>query len=208
MTVTIRPNPATASDHRPAEILDSARRAFIEKGFDGASMQDLARAAGMSVGNFYRYFPSKAAIVAALITRDLDEVEQDFREILGAPGPLALLREKLAAHVRGHAANDDGPLWAEITAAAGRKPEIAEILGRMESEIGKYLVAVFALVTGLPQDEAARRFGAHAGLLMLLLKGSATCSQGLSRPSDDLNALILRTMDRTLAEVSAEKTKV
>jgi AcrR family transcriptional regulator len=29
-------------------------------------MQDLARAAGMSVGNFYRYFPSKAAIVQAM----------------------------------------------------------------------------------------------------------------------------------------------
>ena len=85
MTITIRSTPATAPDLRSAEILDSARRAFVEKGFDGASMQDLARAAGMSVGNFYRYFPSKAAIVAALITRDLDEVEQDFREILGAP---------------------------------------------------------------------------------------------------------------------------
>lgn len=208
MTVTIRPTPATAPDHRPAEILDSARRAFIEKGFDGASMQDLARAAGMSVGNFYRYFPSKAAIVAALITRDLDEVEKDFREILGAPEPLALLRDKLAAHVSGHAMNDDGPLWAEITAAAGRKPEIGEILARMETEISGYLTSVFALVTGLPPDEAARRYGAHAGLLMLLIKGSATCAPGPVKQSDDLNALILRTVDRTLAEISAENTKV
>jgi AcrR family transcriptional regulator len=208
MTVTMRSTPATVPDLRSAEILDSARRAFIEKGFDGASMQDLARAAGMSVGNFYRYFPSKAAIVAALITRDLDEVEQDFREILGAPEPLALLRDKLAAHVCGHAMNDDGPLWAEITAAAGRKPEIGEILARMETEIAKYLTAVFALVTGLPRDEAARRYGAHAGLLMLLIKGSATCSHGPKAQSDDLNALILRTVDRTLAEISSENTKV
>jgi AcrR family transcriptional regulator len=152
MTVTLRAATTTALDDRPTEILDSARRAFIEKGFDGASMQDLARAAGMSVGNFYRYFPSKAAIVAALITRDLDEVEKDFREILGAPEPLALLRDKLAAHISGDAMNDDGPLWAEITAAAGRKPEIGEILARMETEIAKYLTSVFALVTGLPPE--------------------------------------------------------
>lgn len=37
-------------------------------------MQDLARAAGMSVGNFYRYFPSKAAIVQAMCGYDLAEI--------------------------------------------------------------------------------------------------------------------------------------
>ena len=58
------PIPAPAAEERSHEILASIRQAFAEKGFDGASMQDLARAAGMSVGNFYRYFPSKAAIVA------------------------------------------------------------------------------------------------------------------------------------------------
>lgn len=208
MTGTMRTTPANAADDRPSEILDSARRAFIEKGFDGASMQDLARGAGMSVGNFYRYFPSKAAIVAALITRDLDEVEQDFRTILGAPEPLAVLRDKLAAHVCGHAQKDDGPLWAEITAAAGRKPEIGVILRRMETEIAGYLTSVFALVTGLPPEEAALRYGAHAGLLMLLIKGNATCPSGRVPPSADLNALILRTVDRTLAEISHFNTKV
>ena len=45
------------ADQRSVEILALVRQAFVEKGFDGASMQDLARSAGMSVGNFYRYFP-------------------------------------------------------------------------------------------------------------------------------------------------------
>ena len=44
-------------EDRSTGILEAARRAFAEKGFDGASMQDIARAAGMSAGNFYRYFP-------------------------------------------------------------------------------------------------------------------------------------------------------
>ena len=50
--------PIAPADLRSAMILASVRRAFTEKGFDGASMQDLAREAGMSVGHFYRYFPS------------------------------------------------------------------------------------------------------------------------------------------------------
>ena len=58
---------AAPARSREDEILDRIRSIFAEKGFDGASMQELARAAGMSVGNFYRYFPSKSAIVEALI---------------------------------------------------------------------------------------------------------------------------------------------
>ena len=70
------------ADQRTAEILASARMVFAEKGFDGASMQDLARKAGMSVGNFYRYFPSKSAIVESLISQDMARLEQDFASIL------------------------------------------------------------------------------------------------------------------------------
>ncbi len=57
MTVAI-PNlrAPTAIDRRQMDILEAVHSTFVEKGFDGASMQDLARAAGMSVGNFYRYF--------------------------------------------------------------------------------------------------------------------------------------------------------
>lgn len=208
MTLASRQPTVSDADQRALDILASARRAFIEKGFDGASMQDLAKAAGMSVGNFYRYFPSKAAIVAALVTRDLDEVELDFSDIIGAARPLEHMRTRIMAHIEGHASTDDGALWAEITAAAARKPEIGEILSRMETEIGRYISAVFARVTGLPQNEAARRYGAHAALIMLLIKGSATCNVGASRPSPDLAALILRTIDRTLAEIEHDAAKV
>jgi AcrR family transcriptional regulator len=94
------PAPAAAfADQRITGILQAVRRAFAEKGFDGASMQDLARTAGMSVGNFYRYFPSKAAIVEALIAGDLAEMEQDFSTILTAPRPMEALRAKIRKRV-------------------------------------------------------------------------------------------------------------
>ena len=69
--------------------------AFAEKGFDGASMQDLARAAGMSVGNFYRYFASKAAIVQALIALDLEEMARDFLPIFASDDPIATMRQQV-----------------------------------------------------------------------------------------------------------------
>lgn len=98
------------ADQRVAGLLAAVRTAFAEKGFDGASMQDLARAAGISVGNFYRYFPSKAAIVDQLIAHDLTQVEQDFQAVLAAPDPLQNMRMVLRSRLQQHQSGNDGPL--------------------------------------------------------------------------------------------------
>ncbi len=194
-------------DHRSGEILQSIRSMFAEKGFDGASMQDLARAAGMSVGNFYRYFPSKAAIVEAMVMRDLDEVSEAFSEVLEAPDAMQALRKKLAERIEGHLCGDDGPLWAEMSAAAFRKPEIAVAMDRMERTIKDYFLQVFTKATALPPDEVRERFSAHVALIMMLIKASAMIWQPALRREAGLLNLILRTVDGVLAEVSALAAK-
>ena len=105
-------------DDRTTAILAGAKSAFAQKGFDGASMQDLARAAGMSAGNFYRYFPSKNAIVAAMIDVDLAGVKQDFEVIVTSADPAQALFDTMC-HRIDTLDCDDGPLWAEIDAALG-----------------------------------------------------------------------------------------
>ena len=52
---------------RRQHIVDRARELFAERGFATTSMADLVAATGMSVGALYRYFPSKAALVAAVV---------------------------------------------------------------------------------------------------------------------------------------------
>ncbi|EPX87111.1 Transcriptional regulator [Rubellimicrobium thermophilum DSM 16684] len=187
---------------RAEMILGLARHAFMEKGFDGASMQDLARAAGMSAGNFYRYFPSKAALVEALIARDLAEVEGAFRAIASSPDPLGALKAALAQRLA--AACEKSPtLWAEIIAAAARKPDIAALLRQVEEGILRRILRVLALVSGLPEEEAARRFDAHARVIFILIRGASLERPAGQSLSDDLNALILRTIDRLLDEALA-----
>jgi AcrR family transcriptional regulator len=193
-------------DQRMAEILDSARRAFAEKGFDGASMQDLARKAGMSVGNFYRYFPSKDAIVEALISSDIAEMQDVFSEIVQAEHPFAALRAALALRISEDKCSSDGQLWAEITAAALRKPDIGFIACRMEDVVIGHLTEIFARVTNVPLDEARLRWSSHAELIMMLVKGSAMQRRD-GDSSENLTALILRTVDRTLDEISRSVVK-
>jgi AcrR family transcriptional regulator len=52
------------------QILDGARRVFQADGFDGSSMNDIARAANVSKGPLYVYFPSKDALFTALVRDD------------------------------------------------------------------------------------------------------------------------------------------
>jgi AcrR family transcriptional regulator len=62
-------DPSTDSS-KARQILAGARKVFLRDGFDGASMNDIARVAGVSKGTIYVYFPSKEALFAALVRED------------------------------------------------------------------------------------------------------------------------------------------
>jgi AcrR family transcriptional regulator len=66
-----------ASEHTLADggakwrqIMEGARTVFLSDGFDGASMNDIARAAGVSKGTLYVYFDSKERLFEALIREE------------------------------------------------------------------------------------------------------------------------------------------
>ena len=50
-------------------LLDATTRILIKDGFDRASTNKIAATAGVSVGSLYQYFPSKDALVAAVVER-------------------------------------------------------------------------------------------------------------------------------------------
>jgi len=51
---------------RVDEIVAAASALFAEHGFDGTSMNAIAKAAGLTIGSLYQYFPSRDAIVDAV----------------------------------------------------------------------------------------------------------------------------------------------
>lgn len=54
-------------------ILFHATAEFLEKGFSGAYLRDIARKAGITTGAIYGYYPNKEALFAAVIRPVLDE---------------------------------------------------------------------------------------------------------------------------------------
>jgi AcrR family transcriptional regulator len=71
-TPATRPLRADAQRNRD-KIVAAAREAFAEKGLD-AQIEDTARRAGVGVGTLYRHFPTKDALVRALVEKQMEEM--------------------------------------------------------------------------------------------------------------------------------------
>lgn len=75
------------AEARPDEVLDAALDLFMEKGFSATRVEDIARRAGLSKGAVYLYFPSKEAIIEALVRRALVPIATGALANLGSiPG--------------------------------------------------------------------------------------------------------------------------
>jgi AcrR family transcriptional regulator len=61
------------------QILSGAGKVFMDLGFDGASMGEIARAAGVSKGTLYVYFADKSRLFEAIVEQEmLDQKKVDF----------------------------------------------------------------------------------------------------------------------------------
>jgi AcrR family transcriptional regulator len=70
------------SEETRARILNAALASFRVRGFDAATMRDIAEEAGVATGAAYYYFPSKEAIVLDFYRRSCDEMQPRIDEAL------------------------------------------------------------------------------------------------------------------------------
>ena len=63
-------------------ILDAATRIFHEQGYTGATTNDIADEADVSVGSLYQYFPNKDALLVALTQRHIATTTTDLTNLL------------------------------------------------------------------------------------------------------------------------------
>src|SRR5215471_5752115 len=64
------PEPLDSAKRR--QILDGARAVFLAQGFDAASMEEIARKAGVSKGTLYVYFDSKEQLFEATVHKQCE----------------------------------------------------------------------------------------------------------------------------------------
>lgn len=81
------PRPMRADARRNYErVLREARAAFAEHGTD-ASLEDVARRAGVGIGTLYRHFPTRQALMGAVFQEALADLLDRSRELAGSDRP-------------------------------------------------------------------------------------------------------------------------
>jgi AcrR family transcriptional regulator len=90
-------------------ILAATARVLAKEGYDRASTNKVAEAAGVSIGSLYQYFPSKEALVSALIERHMNRMLSVLTEAGAALSPGSSVqqatRQIIAATYAAHRVN-------------------------------------------------------------------------------------------------------
>jgi AcrR family transcriptional regulator len=116
------------AEARPEEILEAALEEFTERGFEAARMEDIAKAAGISKAAIYLYFPSKMALLEALIEAKVSPLANQAQTLAaaGANDPITALR--MLGTVAASRMADPKVIAVPrlVIGISGRFPEIAE----------------------------------------------------------------------------------
>lgn len=115
------------AEARPEEILEAAQAEFTARGFEAARMEDIAKRAGLSKAAIYLYFPSKMAVLEALIEAKVGPIARQVQTLSAAGAADPLTAMKMLATMAAHRLSDAN-LFAVprlVIGISGRFPEIA-----------------------------------------------------------------------------------
>ncbi|WP_207226363.1 TetR/AcrR family transcriptional regulator [Corticibacter populi] len=194
-SVTRLSRPARQAQTREA-LLATARRLFIENGYGGTSIRDIAEQAGYSQGAFYSNFDSKEALLLELLRGHM-QAEAEQLAVLVAPAQRSL--EAILDDLQAWAGTLDSDVnWSmlsvelqlnaqrcETFAAAYRAiwqqhaQTLAQLIGQMFAQRGMrppvaneaIASALMALVHGLALQRAATGTAATGQMVVIFLRG-------------------------------------
>jgi AcrR family transcriptional regulator len=106
------------------QILDGARKLFLDLGFDAASMGEIARAAGVSKGTLYVYFADKYRLFEAIVERESLEQGKVAFNLDPARDVATTLMEFGQAYIRLLCRPGGGSATRTVMAIAERMPDV------------------------------------------------------------------------------------
>jgi AcrR family transcriptional regulator len=184
--------PCPRRTSRRQQILDAAGQCFRQSGFHAASMASIAGLAGQSVGQIYRYFANKEAIIAAIVDQHLVELRETFDRLQSLPGSTAdLIADRVPAILSEKLDLSRAGLVLEVLAEAARNPKIAAILQAADAEERGLCRSILARDRKPEWSDA--EFEARCDVLRVLFDG--LIFRAVNQPNVDRAALasVIRT---------------
>jgi AcrR family transcriptional regulator len=131
------------------QILDGARKVFMDLGFDGASMGEIARSAGVSKGTLYVYFADKNRLFEAIVEEETLERGQVAFDFDPERDVATTLTEFGKAYIQLQCRPGGGSAIRTVMAIAERMPEVgrrfyADVLEKTIGRLAAYLRARLA----------------------------------------------------------------
>lgn len=156
------------ADLRRAQVIEAAHKCFAREGFHTASMASIAAEAGLSVGQIYRYFENKEAVIEALCEGHLETWTQRMAEVRARTD--SVTEELLeVARFNTEKLKEGGSvsLVLEFFAEAARNPRIGEVVSRVDGSMRQKVREILA--RGGDADPAC--LDARVNVVTVLLDG-------------------------------------
>jgi AcrR family transcriptional regulator len=143
---------------RREQIARTAATVFVRGGFDGTSMDDVAREAGVTRLIVYRIFESKEELYRAVLELVIDDLATSFEGPLQAPRDPADHQHSIGGTLLGVARRHPDAfrlLWRH----AAHEPAFREVAALFKSAVTEYAIALFGPSLS---DETIRRWAAES----------------------------------------------
>jgi AcrR family transcriptional regulator len=190
---------------RRRRIQEAARTVFAERGYAGASIELIARAAQLSVGAIYLYFRSKEDLYVSLIEDTLTVFDVEMGQVREQTEVEGRLRETWSILVRWAEKDAEGPRILRLLAQPAIRPQLSdEVVAAVSAGIARIQDHMGACVAdgihaGIYRQVNAREI---ADLAWAVLLGSLDAAEMQSNLGVAGESLIART-DRALGFVES-----
>lgn len=192
---------------RRDHLLHVARTLFVEQGFHQTGTAHIAAVSGIAVGQMYRDFENKEAIIAAICEADVEAwLEEKVLAEAVAVRDLKAIRAWLERFGTRNQPEDRCRLVTEIIAEASRNPRVADIYRQVDARVRRSLSAALAALA--PDGTSAKHVAAVAEYIMTLGAGAICrriahpqqCAEQMDRFID---AAIFNDLEHLLKEPTA-----
>lgn len=139
---TIETKRERAAAKRRSLILEAAMTCFLERGYHQSGVRDIAKQAGISLGNLYNHFPGKHDVLVEIAAIERAGLEPILKLLSQARPAKTLLKQFIQKYAAFVAEPESVILTIEITSEAIRKPDIGELFLANRNELVSALEAL------------------------------------------------------------------
>ncbi|WP_271394645.1 TetR/AcrR family transcriptional regulator [Neomicrococcus lactis] len=191
-------------DERRRQLLSAAHHVFVDNGYHGASMDEIAELAQVSKPVLYQHFPGKRDLYLAILDTHLESL---LEQLLTAISSTDNNKERVGATIRAYfefVASDSKAHRLVFESDVARDPDVAERLEKFNDTFAQAVSKVVNEQTSLPEAQSILLGNALIGMSQVAAR--AWLDQSTSVDLEEAIYLVSRLAWRGIGRVDQEQS--